>query len=160
VKIRLATAFLLVLAPTLAVAQPSPGDTARAALLKADAEWAALASTAKDVEQILAVWTDDAVIVPPREPPVRGKAAIRAYVGESLKLPGFSINWTPESAVVSASGDLGYTMGTNRFTVPDGKGATITLHGRYVTIWRRQADGTWRCVVDFWNEAPPAPGPK
>lgn len=155
-KTRLATAILLVLAPTLAVAQPSPGDAARAALLKADAAWAALASTSKDVEQIVAIWTDDAVIVPPREPPVRGKAAIRAFVGESLKVPGFSVHWTPESAVVSASGDIGYTMGTNRFTFPDGKGAIVTQHGRYVTIWRKEADGTWRCVVDFWNEAPAA----
>ena len=147
-------ALLMALTPVPAIAQQAAPDAARA-LLKADADWAALAST-KDLERIVAVWTDDAVIYSPREAPVRGKAAIRAYVGESLKQPGFSITWTPVSAVVAASGDLGYTEGTNQFTVPDGKGGTITINGRYVTIWRKQADGTWRCVVDSWNEAPPA----
>jgi ketosteroid isomerase-like protein len=148
-------ALLIALTPGPAFAQQAAPDAARAALLKADADWAALVST-KDLERIVAVWTDDAVIYSPREAPVRGKAAIRAYVGESLKQPGFSITWTPVSAVVAASGDLGYTEGTNQFTVPDEKGGTVTIRGRYLTIWRKQSDGTWRCVVDFWNEAPPA----
>ena len=58
-----------------------------------------------------------------------------------------------------SSGDLGYTTGTNTFTFPDAQGRPTTSNGRYVTVWRRVRDGRWRCVVDFWNEAPPpAPG--
>jgi ketosteroid isomerase-like protein len=149
-------ALLMALAPIPALAQPAGSDAARAELLKVDAAWAAEVASTRDVDRIVGVWTDDAVIYSPREAPVRGKAAIRAYVGESLKQPGFSITWTPVSAVVSASGDLGYTEGTNRFTIPDGKGGTTTIQGRYLTIWRKEPDGKWRCVVDFWNEAPSA----
>jgi ketosteroid isomerase-like protein len=79
--------------------------------------WAASAGTT-DVERIVSFWTDDAVIYPPRQAPVAGKAAIRKYVGDSMKIPGFSVSWKPAAAVVSASGDLGYTTGTNSSPFP------------------------------------------
>lgn len=137
-------------------AQAAKGEVGRAALLKTDAEWVAAAST-RDLERIVSYWTDDAVIYPPHQVPVVGKAAIRQFVGDSLKLPGFSVIWKPVDAVVSRSSDIGYTMGTNTFTFPNDQGGVTTSHGRYITTWRREADGRWRCVVDFWNEAPPAP---
>ena len=153
----LVLAGLLLLSPSLASAQASRTATSRAALLKIDTEWAEAAGTT-DGERIVSFWTDDAVIYPPREIPVSGKTAIRKYVSESLKIPGFAIRWKPIAAVVSASGDLGYTTGTNSFTFPDAQGRLITSNGRYVTVWRKEPGGRWRCVVDFWNEAPPAPG--
>ncbi len=151
--------FMLVMAlafasPWAASAQPSKAAAARAALLETDVEWAATVGTA-DVERIVSFWTDDAVIYSPREAPVAGKAAIRKYVGDSLKIPGFSVSWKPAAAVVSASGDLGYTTGTNTFAFPDAQGRPMASNGRYVTVWRKERDGRWRCVVDFWNEAPP-----
>jgi ketosteroid isomerase-like protein len=148
---------LLLLSPCAASAQSSKSAATRAALLKTDTEWAAAAGTT-DVERIVSFWTDDAVIYAPREAPVSGKAAIRKYVSESLKIPGFAITWKPIEAVVSASGDLGYTTGTNSFTFPDAQGRLMTSNGRYLTVWRREPGGRWRCVVDFWNESPPPPG--
>jgi ketosteroid isomerase-like protein len=144
-------------APSPASAQTSKSATARATLLKTDTEWAAAAGTT-DVERIVSYWTDDAVIYPPREAPVSGKTAIRRYVAESLKIPGFAIGWKPMAAVVSASGDLGYTTGTNSFTFPDAQGRPTTSNGRYVTVWRKAPDGRWRCVIDVWNEAPAPAG--
>ena len=148
-------AVLLLMGP--GAAQAAGADAARAALLRADNEWAELAASGKDVERIVAFWTDDAVIYPPGEAPIAGKEAIRAYVGASLKIPGFSIGWKPSEAVVASGGDLGYTTGTNTFIFPDAQGRLTTVHGRYVTVWRKAEDGRWRCVVDFWNEAPRAP---
>jgi ketosteroid isomerase-like protein len=148
---------LLLLSPFAASAQSSKSSATRAALLKTDTEWAAAAGTT-DVERIVSFWTDDAVIYPPREAPVAGKMAVRKYVSDSLKIPGFAISWKPMEAVVSASGDLGYTRGTNTFTFPDAQGRLTTSNGRYLTVWRKEPGGRWRCVVDFWNDAPPAPG--
>jgi uncharacterized protein (TIGR02246 family) len=136
-----------------AQAQPVGAAAAREELLKTDREWAQAAAT-NDVERIVAYWTDDAVIYSPGEPPVEGKAAIRAYVGGSLKLPGFAITWTPKQAEVSQAGDLGYTTGTNAITVPAADGRTTTMEGRYVTIWRKGKDGKWRCSIDSWSPAP------
>jgi ketosteroid isomerase-like protein len=60
----------------------------------------------------------------------------------------------PSSAQMSKAA-AGYTTGTKTFTFPDAQGRPTTSNGRYVTVWRRARDGRWRCVVDFWNEAPP-----
>ena len=151
----LAAPALLVLCTSAFASPPAGGAAARDALLQTDRDWARTAGT-RDVEQIVAYWTDDAVIYAPGQAPVEGKAAIRQYVGESLKIPGFAITWTPLQAEVSKGGDLGYTTGTNAVTVPTAEGGTTTVAGRYVTVWRKAADGKWRCVVDSWNSAPAA----
>ena len=123
-------------------------------LLRRDAEWASLASEGRDVEGMLAFWTDDAVVLPPGLPAVVGKAALREYVRASLQTPGFRITWTSTDVQFSPDGNLGYMFSRNAVTVagPDGKPATTA--GRAVTIWRRDYDGVWRCAVDIWNAEP------
>jgi uncharacterized protein (TIGR02246 family) len=157
---------LKVLCPALVVffvgsasAEPPARTAPHEELLKVDREWARTAAT-RDLEQIVSYWTDDAVIYTPGEAPVAGKEAIRKYVGESLKVPGFAITWTPTRAEVSRSGDLGYTIGTNSITVPGNQGGTATVEGRYVTVWKKGQDGRWRCVIDTWNAAPATSTPK
>lgn len=140
-------------------AQAPAGTTPDEELLKVDREWARAATT-RDLEQIASYWTDDAVIYTPGEAPVAGKEAIRKYVGESLKVPGFAITWTPARAEVSKSGDLGYTIGANSITFPGAQGGTTTVEGRYVTVWRKGPDGRWRCVIDTWNPAPATSPPR
>lgn len=76
-------------------------------------------------------------------------------VERGFATPGFHVTWTPEFAAVSASGDLGYTRGTNEFTLPTKGGGTTKLPGRYLTVWRRGADGVWRCVEDYSTPTPP-----
>jgi ketosteroid isomerase-like protein len=120
-------------------------------LLQRDRDWAALASQGSDVERILAFWTDDAIVVPPGEPVVRGKSAIRAYIQRALATPGFQIRFQPAGASVSADGAMGYTTGENSVTFPGPDGRLMTIAGRYATIWRREQGEEWRCVVDIWN---------
>jgi uncharacterized protein (TIGR02246 family) len=158
-RMKVVVPALVVLWASPAAAQPAGDAASREALLKTDKEWAQAAATG-DVEKIVGYWTEDAVIYSPGEAPVQGKAAIRQYVGGSLKTPGFAITWTPMAAEVSKSGDLGYTTGTNAITIPKAEGTgTTTLAGRYVTVWRKTGDGQWRCVVDAWTPAasPSAP---
>ena len=140
--------------PTVDVA----GETK--ALLQRDQEWARLAS-AGIADSLLAYWTDDARVVMPSQPMFQGKSAIRQMVMNNMAIPGFHITWNPEGAVVSQSGDLGYTYGTNEVTVPERPGTTIKLPGRYLTVWRKDADGVWRCVMDYSSpvEPPPAAAP-
>jgi ketosteroid isomerase-like protein len=125
-----------------------------AKLLRRDAEWADLASAGKNVDSIVSYWTDDAVIIEPGQPVVEGKAAIRNYVAESFKTPGFKIHWVSEKPTFSPDGKLAYMRGTDEMTVPGPKGAPMTLHLRGYSIWRLEPDGQWRCVVDIANEAP------
>jgi ketosteroid isomerase-like protein len=48
-------------------------------------------------------------------------------------------------------------MGTYQGTMNDAKGKPITDRGKYVTVWKKQADGNWKVVVDIFNSNLPAP---
>jgi uncharacterized protein (TIGR02246 family) len=130
----------------------------RAALFSADKAWSEAASR-KDVERVLSFWTDDATVYPPGQPAVVGKDALRRYVTEGFGLPGFAIGWQTSSFEVAASGDMAYGVGTNVVSMTDPQGKAITERGRAVTVWRKEKDGRWRCVVDVWNAGPDAPPP-
>ena len=123
-------------------------------LLATDREWAKLAGESKNADSVLAYWTEDARVVMPGAPILAGKPAIRGMVEGSMKTPGFHVTWTPDSGVVSGSGDLGYTYGTNEFTAPDSTGKLVTTRGRYLTVWRKGSDGRWRCVEDVASPGP------
>ena len=123
--------------------------TEQAKLLRRDA--------GKDVDKIVSYWSDDAVLIFPGQPMLEGKPAIRAYVEASLKTPGFKIRWVSEKPLFSPDGKLAYMRGTDELTVPGPDGATTMLHLRGISVWRRDADGQWRCVVDISNEEPSAP---
>jgi len=123
-----------------------------AAIHRTDANWLAAAAS-HDLNRVLPFWADDATILVPGVPPIIGKEAIRKYVTESFATPGFSITWKTEKVEVSQSGDLAYSTGTNRVSLngPDGK--SLTEEGRGVTIWKKQTDGSWKCVLDVTSPA-------
>ncbi len=125
-----------------------------AKLLQRDAEWADAATAGKDVEKIISYWTDDAVVIEPGQPAVEGKQAIRAFVTASVKAPGFNIRWVSEKPIFSPSGGMAYMRAATEMTVPVAKGAPMTLHLQGYSIWRKDADGVWRCAVDIATEAP------
>lgn len=127
-----------------------------AALMQLSRDWAEIAATG-DLEALTAFWADDAILMPPGVPPIEGKAAIREYVEEAMQMPGFSITWRPLSVHVAASGDLAYMIETNVSTVNDSTGTPVTMHGKGVTVWRKDAEGNWKNVVDQWSPIP-APG--
>lgn len=86
---------------------------------------------------------------------VRGDSARRALMTGLLDDPNLKLLWEPDTAVIAASGDIGYTIGHSqvRQTNPDGT-VTVRSTGRYVTIWRRQPDGSWKVELDTGNTDP------
>lgn len=125
-----------------------------AKLMARDAEWSNLATAGKDLDKIVSYWTDDAVVMEPGQPVVEGKKAIRAYVAQSLSTPGFKIHWVSQKPTFSPDGQMAYMRGTDEMTVPGPKGAPMTLHLQGYSVWRKDADGQWRCAVDIANEGP------
>ena len=57
------------------------------------------------------------------------------------------LTWDPDVASASAAGDMGWTSGRYEIRSPGPEGPTVR-HGRYLTIWRRQADGAWKVTLD------------
>lgn len=129
-----------------------PVDDA-AALMQASRDWAKAAAS-RDVEGTLSYWADDAILFQPDVPALVGKPAIRAMVEGGMKDPNFSITWEPERAVISEAGDMGYLIEHNRITFADPTGKTQTIRGKGVTIWKKDANGTWKNVVDIFNRTP------
>ncbi|MDQ3365221.1 MAG: DUF4440 domain-containing protein, partial [Myxococcota bacterium] len=125
-----------------------------AQLMQRSRDWS-LAVGRGDFEAALAYWSDNAVLMAPGLPPLRGKEAIREYVQAAAKLPGFKISWEPLEVHVSASGDMAYMVERNEISVHDASGAPITEHNKVVTVWMKQPDGSWQNVVDMWNAMPP-----
>ncbi len=129
-------------------------DAARQELMDADRAWV---ETRNDAAAFAATFTDDAVFLPPNAPRVNGPADIQEVVTMLLGLPGFSIMWEASSAHVSEGGDLGYTLGTYEMTLDDPDSNPTSVLGKYLTVWRKQADGQWKVTADTFNEDAPPP---
>ena len=122
-------------------------------LMEISREWSKVAAT-NDIEKTLSLWADDALIMSPGQPSLKGKEAIRQMVEGSSTIPGFKISWEPISAEVSASGDLAYLIEQNQITMSDSLGNPVTEYNKSVTVWRKSTDGSWKNVVDMWNSIP------
>lgn len=128
------------------------GAADRAALLKMEADFAR-ASAARGVEGWLSYFAPDAAIFPPSADIVTGLPAIRAHYQKTGFTPA-GLSWTPVFAEASACGDLGYTFGNWEAVEKDAKGAPVTYRGKFLTVWKRQADGSWKVAADIGNARP------
>ena len=119
------------------------------------ADWDKIAATG-DIEKILVYWTEDAVIMAPGQPIIHGKDAIRKMLQDNKNIPGFKIEWdTLKKINVSKSGDLAYIITHNKTTVNDSSGNPITRDNKAVTIWRKEADNSWKEAVVIFTPDPP-----
>jgi ketosteroid isomerase-like protein len=62
------------------------------------------------------------------------------------------------SKVIAPDGRLAYLLSSNAIRLPGEDGRLVVAQGRAVTVWRRETDGEWRCVIDIWNDGNPATG--
>lgn len=151
-----ATLFALLSGCTSAV--PDRHDTDVAALKDTEAAWVKDAET-RDVDKFVAHYSDDAAVLLPDTPVLIGKAAISAALKPLMADPNFAVTFAATKVDVAKSGDLGYTRGPYSMTVshPVTKAPTVEK-GKYLTIFRKQADGTWKAVEDtFMSDGPPPP---
>jgi uncharacterized protein (TIGR02246 family) len=125
-------------------------------LRKLDEQWSAAAAR-NDLEATLSFYSDDAVLLPGNAPIAADKSAIRE-VWAGLLGPGTAVSWKVTKAEVAMSGELGYLYGAYELTMKDPKGGPpVQDKGKLVEIWRKQADGKWKCIVDTYNSDLPLP---
>lgn len=139
--------------------QQAPGTRAadEAAIAQLDADWAKAAAS-KNVDATVAFYSDDATVAPPNAPALTDKKSIRDLWASLLGPDLVSITWKPTKIEVARSGDLAYLNGSYQMTAKDAKGAPVEEKGKMVEVWKKQADGKWKCVSDIFNsDAPVAP---
>ena len=116
-------------------------------LLAADRRFAAEVAAAEGGERarIWAGWfaPDGRQLVPAAV--VTGPAAILGLMAPAFADPGFSLLWDPDLA--AGTDPWGWTSGRYVSTRPSAEGP-VTREGRYLTVWQRQPDGTWKVAVD------------
>ena len=153
---------LLLLAFTTACTQAPPPDTHAAdvqALKDTDAAWAKVIA-AKDFEKFMSYYADDASLLMPNAPTINGKDAIRAFFKPLSDDPNFAMTFQGSRIEVAMSGDLGYTQGAYTMTVTDPKTKKpVTDKGKYLTVYKKQADGSWKAVADMSSSDTPLPAP-
>ena len=137
---------------------PAPYAAAQRAIEAAVSRYVA-ASNQGDAEALTALYTEDAVLLPPDHGPVHGKAAICEFWRQ-----GTDSGLAVRTLRVEVDGSVGYLVGQYSLPPTDEEPADS---GKYVMCLRRQRDGSWKLSADIWNsstaekaeEGAPAPAP-
>jgi uncharacterized protein (TIGR02246 family) len=125
------------------------------AIEKLEAEWDATIKT-KDLDKWVLFYAEDGTISIPNAPPVTGRDNIRAMLAPVLRDPNYAYEF--RASKVEASGDLAYSQGMYTATRTDRKThEPVTDQGKYMTVYRRQQDGSWKAVEDMASSDLPAP---
>ena len=126
-----------------------PSDVERL-LRDLDVQWAK-AAAAKDVEQTIGYYSDDAIVLPPNATGAATKEAIRNVWKDMFASPSLVISWQPTRVQVGKSGEMAWVRGRYELTMNDASGKPIDDRGKYLEVWEKQTDGNWKCAAEMWN---------
>ncbi len=124
----------------------------KAELLAADTAFCARAVKDGVLQAFLGVATADTILLSES-----GKGFDAVKSGFKDMPPTATLTWKPSQAEVSTGGDLGYTWGRYEYRDRTADNKPAVEKGTYVTIWRRQADGSWKVVLDGGTPDPKTP---
>jgi ketosteroid isomerase-like protein len=144
---------LLYLLGVASAATAQTGDVrkaAEAAMLKADRDFNE-AMAARDLPRFLSWVALDAAFDSAEG---RGRDAVAKAWAPFFQPGGPTISWAPTKAEALVAGDVGYTVGTWERHSKDAAGKDVVRHGQYLTVWRKQKDGSWLATFDTGSTAP------
>jgi ketosteroid isomerase-like protein len=112
----------------------------------------------KDVDKMSSYWAEDAAVMMPNEPLLSGRQKAKESLTAMVADPNFSLSFQNTRADASKGGDVVYTVGTYSMTISDKDKKPVTDKGKYLTVYKKQADGSWKAVADMINSDMPPPG--
>jgi ketosteroid isomerase-like protein len=133
--------LLMLVIPALAFQQKSVRSTDLDSMVSTERAFARAAAASGTRAAFLAFVADDGIVFAPG--PVNGKKSW----GERPARPGL-LSWEPIYADISAAGDMGYDTGPWEFR-PKGAEDKPVAFGQFMTIWKKQADGTFKFMLDL-----------
>ena len=148
-------ALLLCILATVACSGSRSTEMADPAGLRAGVDSAAdrllTALRANDAESFMVLLTNDVVLMPPNEPSLKGKAAVRAWYDQFLTQRRTS-DLTITAREVLIGGEWATELATFEWVLaPVGGGPAVTDRGSYVQVWHHEPDGRWLFAREIWN---------
>ena len=142
----------------VATATAADAGEARQAIEAANARFVEAVKRADTTDALAANYADDGIVMAPGAERWRGKDAIRkGFAGMSTATPVREFNLKTDDVVVG--GDLAVETGTYEMTMQPRTGSEIKDKGKYLVVWKRQSDGSWKIIRDVFNsDVPPAKG--
>lgn len=119
-------------------------------LLKTDTDFSNRSVEVGNHQAFLEYASPEAVLLKPNSYPIIGKPAIKNLYSQ-LSDSGYRLTWKPSYGQVSKSGDLGYTFGIYLLEIIEGEQKGQISKGTYCSIWKKNAKGNWRFVLDTGN---------
>jgi ketosteroid isomerase-like protein len=111
-------------------------------------------ATNKDAAALVsAFYAPDATLLPPNAPLISGTEGIREFWQGLLDAGGADV--TLDTSLVDMAGDLAYGIGQYSFTLPAASGGRTHERGKYLVVYRRQPDGSWKVVADMFSSDQP-----
>ena len=154
----LALAALTLGCSTAPAPPPTPPDTRAAdvqAVKDVEAAWHKDMAT-KDADKFASYFADDASGLYPWAATLNGKAAIKAAIAPYFADPNFAFTFQSTRVVAAKGGDMVYSEGTYSWTMTNPKTKKpMTDKGKYLTVYMKQADGSWKAVADTYNSDSP-----
>jgi len=125
-------------------------------LLETDREFAAASVQHGAAEAFRLYLDEDATMFSGGRHPVHGRDSIYEIMRPGDE--GYALEWTPRAADVARSGEMGWTWGEYTVTAKGDNGEESMSWGKYVNVWKKNADGEWKVVADIGNDSPPPVG--
>ena len=130
----------------------APVETAKPAtaeeLSKMNRDFAAALNN-KDAVAAANLYTEDATLLPPNEPPVTGRSNIQKYWEGAIGAGAFDVKVATTST--GSNGDLGYEVGRFQMNIKQADGSVTVENGKYSELLKRMEDGTWKSTHGVWN---------
>jgi len=108
----------------------------------------------KDTAAIAGHYTPDGRFLVPNAPIAEGREAVGRMWAHLLAMPNVALNFGPTFIDAASSGDMAYEVGSYTLAF-DGEKGRIEDRGKYVVVWKKQADG-WKAAADILNSDLPA----
>ena len=132
---------------------PPPVDPAAIAkqIQTMDADWSHAANVG-DIDKCISYYADDGLLMEPGSPASSGKEAFRKSWTAMVTGPQYvSLTFESTKVTVAQAGDMAWDIGTYQWTTKDKTGKTSTEAGKYLEVWQKQVDGSWKVSADIYN---------
>ena len=122
-------------------------ENAKQEIEKAEKDFAQMVTDKGMAEAFYFFADPDVTIKRQNDTLIHGKEAVKKFYSVPFYQKA-TVKWSPDFVDASMEGDMGYTYGQYVWSSTDSAGKPISFNGIFHTVWKKQADGSWKYVWD------------